>query len=130
MSSASTPKILVIDEDPRDRKLLRRILENAGHYVSECGTYLEAEETIRSGNFDAVVLNLGALEGAGFDVLRALQSIQPLPKVIVTTGYPKPVSYEIFESATQLGAVGAIDKLEAQESLVFLVRDVLKLRTT
>src|SRR5579863_1871395 len=125
MSKSTAPNILVIDSDPRDRRLLRRILENAGYCVSECGTYLEAVEVIRNGNFDVIVLNLGPPGGSGFDVLEVAQSTRPKPRVIVTTGYPKPLSEQIFDSARKLGAAGAVDKEEAQESLASTVRSLL-----
>ena len=125
MPNSPVANVMVIDDDPRDRKILRRILENAGYGVNEVAAYHEAIDEIRRGNFEAIVLNLGPPDGFGFDLLESIQSIQPTPRVIVTTGYPKPLSDEIFESAIRRGAAGAVDKLKAQESLASLVRDAL-----
>ena len=124
MSNANVPAILVINDERRDREILHRILKSAGFRVSECKICLQALDEVRAGNFDAVVLDPGTPGSEGFELLRALESIQPKPKVIVITAYSKPLRDGIFESAIRLGAVGVMDQAQAQESLVPLLRDL------
>jgi GAF domain-containing protein/CheY-like chemotaxis protein len=79
--------VLVVDDNPDDRKLLRRILENAGYEVSEVDGGATAIEAIHARRPALVVLDLMMPEVDGFAVLEHLKSqtaTRQIPVVVVT----------------------------------------------
>jgi two-component system, sensor histidine kinase len=70
MSAAASPLILVVDDMPDTRRLMRRVLERAGLEVVEAGTGEAAIEVIERQRPDLVVLDLRLPGMSGFDVAR------------------------------------------------------------
>ena len=77
------PRILVIDDMPETRRLMRRVLERHSIIVTEAGNGEDGLEAIRSERPDAVVLDLRLPAMSGFDVARAVRS-DPDPAVAAT----------------------------------------------
>jgi CheY-like chemotaxis protein len=79
--------VLVVDDSPGDRKLLRRLLEDAQYQVREASGGAEAIETIHSHHPDLVVLDLMMPGVDGFEVLETLKAdrdTRHIPVVVVT----------------------------------------------
>jgi CheY-like chemotaxis protein len=79
--------VLVVDDNPDDRKLLHRILENAGYTVKEADGGAEAIEKIAEKPPYLVVLDLMMPDVDGFVVLEKLKgnkSTRHIPVVVVT----------------------------------------------
>jgi CheY-like chemotaxis protein len=79
--------VLVVDDNPDDRKLLRRILENADYNVTEVDGGAAAIRHIRGNPPTLVVLDLMMPEVDGFAVLESLKSnsaTRRIPVVVVT----------------------------------------------
>ncbi len=79
--------VLVVDDNPDDRKLLRRILENAEYEVSEVDGGAAAIEAIHTRCPTLVVLDLMMPEVDGFAVLEHLKSqaaTRQIPVIVVT----------------------------------------------
>jgi len=72
--ASSSPLILVIDDMPETRRLMRRVLERAKLRVLEAATGETGLEAIRSIRPDAVVLDLRLPGMSGFDVARAVRA--------------------------------------------------------
>ena len=70
MSAAPPPLVLVVDDVPDTRRLMRRVLERAGLAVVEAGTGEAALETIERERPALVVLDLRLPGMSGFDVAR------------------------------------------------------------
>ena len=70
----TAPRILVVDDMPETRRLMRRVLERARIEVSEAGTGEDGLAAIRDDRPDAVVLDLRLPGMSGFDVARAVRS--------------------------------------------------------
>lgn len=70
MSAAPPPLILVVDDVPDTRRLMRRVLERAGLEVVEAGTGEAAIEVIERQRPALVVLDLRLPGMSGFDVAR------------------------------------------------------------
>jgi CheY-like chemotaxis protein len=66
-------RILVVDDTPDTRRLMRRVLERASIAVSEAGTGEAGLDAIRRDRPDAVVLDLRLPGISGFDVARAVR---------------------------------------------------------
>ena len=82
----STEHILVVDDDPKVRTLLRRCFESENFEVVEAGNEPEALERIAEHQFDLVTLdiNLGDSNGDGFDVVRRIRQTSQIPIIMVT----------------------------------------------
>jgi CheY-like chemotaxis protein len=68
------PRILVVDDTPETRRLMRRVLERAQILVSEAATGEDGLAAIRRDRPDAVVLDLRLPGISGFDVARAVRA--------------------------------------------------------
>jgi CheY-like chemotaxis protein len=70
----TVPRILVVDDTPETRRLMRRVLERASIAVIEAGTGDEGLAAIRRDRPDAVVLDLRMPGMSGFDLARAVRA--------------------------------------------------------
>lgn len=76
-------RVLVVDDMPETRRLMRRVLERARFVVSEAATGEAGLAAIRREGPDAVVLDLRLPGMSGFDVARAVRA-DPDPVVAAT----------------------------------------------
>lgn len=125
MPEKRAPVILIVDDDPDDRRLLRGILEGNGYSVGEASSGKEALDSILNTRFDLIVLDLTMPEMDGLEVLRAAKHL-PMPKVIAVTGMAPVFSGRMLEAAKLLGATATLDKDRAQDLLVSRVRELLR----
>ena len=79
----AAPRILVVDDMPETRRLMRRVLERASILVTEAGTGEDGLAAIRRETPDAVVLDLRLPGMSGFEVARAVRS-DPDPEIAST----------------------------------------------
>jgi CheY-like chemotaxis protein len=70
----TVPRILVVDDMPETRRLMRRVLERASIGVIEASTGEEGLAAIHRDGPDAVVLDLRMPGMSGFDVARAVRA--------------------------------------------------------
>lgn len=75
--------ILVVEDEPRLRGVVARLIEAAGFAVTSVGTGADALREAVSGEFDLVVLDLGLPDISGRDVLRALRAARPRLRVLI-----------------------------------------------
>ena len=87
---AARPVLLVIDDEPTVRHMLRRMLENECYRVREASDGVEgmALFTAHQGEIALVLLDLHLPRMSGYAVLAAIRTIDPQAKVIVITGFP------------------------------------------
>jgi CheY-like chemotaxis protein len=81
--SATGVTILVVDDTPDTRRLMRRVLERASIAVLEAENGLAGLAVIRDARPDAVVLDLRMPDMSGFEVARAVRS-DPDPTIAST----------------------------------------------
>ena len=74
MSAAPSPLVLVVDDVPDTRRLMRRVLERAGLAVAEASTGEAALDTIERERPALVVLDLRLPGMTGFDVARWIRA--------------------------------------------------------
>ncbi len=81
------PRVLVVDDDARSRRLLRSLLEPVGAMVTEAAGGAEALELLDPGDWDLVLLDLTMPGMDGFEVLARIRERRPmedLPVILVT----------------------------------------------
>jgi excisionase family DNA binding protein len=95
--------ILIIDDDPQFRKLVRKIISNGRFDIEEVGSGFEAGVNIIKHMPSILILDLFMPGIDGFDICRQIKSDPNTRniKVIVVTGMGSP---EIEENVRQLGA--------------------------
>ena len=67
------PRILVVDDEPDQRFLLRRIFERAGHQVADAGNGAEALKAVQESPPDLVVTDVMMPVMDGVELIRRLR---------------------------------------------------------
>ncbi len=76
--------ILVVDDDPAVRTLLRRCLEGDGYRVEEARAGTEALQVLRRGGIGLITLDLNLPGESGIDVARTIRRDSRVPIIMVT----------------------------------------------
>ena len=103
-------KILVIDDDPVSRDIVREILEGVGHDVAEEQTSEAGILTYKQEYFDLVIADLYMPEKGGLDAIGKLVEADPDARVIAISGIELREKLDIFQLAKQLGALSTLGK--------------------
>ncbi len=101
------PRVLVVDDDPNARELLRVYLTAKGYEVLEAETGGEGLRRIREDRPHLVLLDINLPDITGLDVLREAKAIDPALGVIMVTGL---LEEEVGREAMQAGAFDYITK--------------------
>lgn len=112
-------KILVVDDSALSRRLMRRIVESAGHQVIEAPDGVVALESYFLERPDLVLLDLTMADMYGLDVLAKLRELDGTARVIIASA---DIQSSTRELARQGGACGFITKpLIAEQVLPVIV---------
>ncbi len=68
------PRILVIEDDPRDQANVVKALTNVGYAVDTASTGAQAVERCRTQEYDAITLDLLLPDASGLEVLQAIRA--------------------------------------------------------
>lgn len=77
-------KILVIDDEPQIRKLLNKVLTEAGYQVFLAQTGAEGERQVFQERPDLVILDLGLPDKSGLSVLQAIRDNSHVPIIVLS----------------------------------------------
>ena len=116
-------RILVVEDEPTFRELVRDILEGAGHEVAEAGDGEEALAALERGGFQLVLTDQRMPRLDGLELVRRLRSLPAPPPVVVLTAHGTiPDAVE----AVRLGAADYLTKpLPAPSALLAVVGRLL-----
>ncbi len=76
--------VLVVDDEPRLRDIVRLNLEVEGYRVSEAANGVEAITRLKEDLPDLIVLDVMMLEMDGFEALRRLREVSNVPVIMLT----------------------------------------------
>jgi CheY-like chemotaxis protein len=107
--------ILVVDDSPGTRRILRHLLVKAGYAVEEAGGGRAALLRVAAGGVGLVITDLVMPEGEGLETIRSLRRDLPDLPVIAISGVPDE-SY--LRMAKFLGARSALPKPITEEVLL------------
>ncbi|HTV94638.1 MAG TPA: response regulator [Steroidobacteraceae bacterium] len=84
----SVRRVLIVEDDPRQRESIRQLLSSGDVQVSDVETATEALRALSTTTFDCVVLDFNLPDATGYDLLEqmAQQEEVSFPPVIVYTG--------------------------------------------
>ena len=120
-----TGRILIVDDEPAIRRLLRAALERAGHSVEEVSTGAQALTAARREGCELVLLDLGLPDRDGLEILSLIKAMDCA--VIVQTA--RDATTEKV-AALDLGADDYVVKPFDTEELLARVRVALRHRAT
>ena len=126
MTPEATPKILVVDDEPRNIRLMEAVLTSHGYAVTSASSGPEALERVKGDLPDLVLLDIQMPEMNGYDVCRRIRddpATRFLPVVMVTSS-----DSEVRVSAIEVGADDFITKPLNQQELLARVRSLIRIK--
>ncbi len=82
------PRVIVVDDEPAVRAIVRRMLEPVGYLVEEAEDPRQACDTInKSGPLDLLIADFRMPEITGDEVARRFRAAKPDVKVLFITGF-------------------------------------------
>lgn len=103
-------RVLIVDDSPTMRRLIRSILEQDPRLVvvAEAGTASEARDAVNTSKPDVMTLDVEMPNMSGVEFLRRLMRHRPMPVVMVSTLTKKGSAVAV--EALSLGAIECIEK--------------------
>lgn len=118
-ASGGNERILVVDDDPIQRRVARQLLERLGYRVQEAASGEEAVAYTRNHPQDLLLLDM-IMEGIdGTETYRQILGSNPGQKAIILSGYAMS---ERVKEALKLGAGAFITKPVTLNTLAIAVR--------
>ena len=120
-------KLLVVDDDPVTRNLIRAILTREAHDLTLCAGATEAIGILYVQKFDLVLTDIIMPDHDGFEVIKAARSLRPEMPVVILSAIDDKVPSQLTSAAfAKLGVTRVIAKpvnpsLLASEVLAALV---------
>jgi CheY-like chemotaxis protein len=116
-------EILVIDDDPDIRDLLKNTLESVGHRVTVASDGRKGVEQYRAKRVDLVITDLFMPNQEGLETIKQLRADFAEIRIIAISG--KPTGGTMLAVAKRLGADAILPKPFTPEELLKTVEGVL-----
>jgi putative two-component system response regulator len=120
-----TARVLCVEDDAQVRKLIARVLDDAGHEVVAAANADEARELLEREEFAAVLCDINLPGASGLDLLRELRENHPDIATVMVTGRDDP---SIADRALDLGAYGYLTKPFQPNELLIDLANALRRR--
>lgn len=118
-------RILVVDDEPSMREMLRIVLRRDGYDVALAQNGHEAIQQLQAGPFDMLLSDIRMPDMSGVDVLRTAKSLDPQIIAFMMTAF---ASTETAVEAMRLGALDYFTKPFNMDELRLKVRQHLETR--
>ena len=118
--------ILIIDDEPQIRSMLKLMLEREGYEVAEAPDGIEGIRIFRQHPADLIITDLIMPNKDGIGMIIDLKKEFPNVKIIAMSGggLNKPEGY--LKGAQKLGAVCTLTKPIDRDEMLRAIKDVLK----
>jgi DNA-binding NtrC family response regulator len=117
---------MVIDDDDDFRKMVRRMLQSAGHDVVEAADGVTGVKTFKAGPAPLVITDILMPDGEGMETITQLRRMNPALKILAISGSGNVENYDYLAMAERLGANASLRKPFKSEELLELVARLLK----
>lgn len=111
-------RILSIEDDSSQSKLVERSLSNAGFLVSSCTSISEARELLAQFEFCVAIVDLSLVNEDGMTLVAEISNSRPKTKIIIHTAN---ASFESARDGLELGVYAYVEK---SRGVAFLVEQV------
>ncbi|RMD85059.1 MAG: response regulator [Candidatus Dadabacteria bacterium] len=118
--------ILVIDDDPAVRVLMREALEPLGHDVIEAGDGKQGMRLFHERRPDLVITNIFMPEQEGIETIEQLRESDSPPPILAVSGGGRFGYTEVLDRALLLGATAALRKPFTVSQLRSIVSSLLE----
>ncbi len=117
--------ILVVDDEPQIRLMLKKLLESEGYKVTEAPDGKKAIQCYREDLPDLIITDLLMPEKEGLETMAELLKENPGLKIIAMSGggRNKPVGY--LHTAKLLGAAETFEKPIRKEDLLEAIKKII-----
>jgi CheY-like chemotaxis protein len=122
--------VLVIDDEPMLRELLRRMLGGAGHDVREAASGDEGIRAAAAAPPDLVFCDMFMPGRDGFETMRELARVAPGTPVVAMSAGGFRGGLDVLPSASCLGATVTLAKPFTKSAVLQAVESVLASRGT
>jgi DNA-binding response OmpR family regulator len=78
--------ILVVEDDPSVRTLVKAILEHNGNHVTTEDTVADGEKAATEGSFEMIILDLGLPDGDGYELCKSIRDKNVKTPVLILSG--------------------------------------------
>lgn len=118
--------ILVIDDEPDIRLLIRGLLEKAGHRIDEASNGEEGLIRASENDYAVVVCDLIMPDKEGIETIMELRRRHPDARVVAVSGGGIRRQMNILHMAQKLGADRILPKPFDPEEFVEAIKDLLR----
>ena len=122
--SLDSGRILVVDDEPAIRRLLRSTLGVQDYTVLEAASVAQALEVLEREKVDLIILDLGLPDGDGFEVIDKLRPDSQVPIIVLSSRDDERGKVQALDA----GADDYVTKPFGVEELVARIRAALRHR--
>ncbi|MCW5830616.1 MAG: sigma-54-dependent Fis family transcriptional regulator [Deltaproteobacteria bacterium] len=122
---AGIASILVVEDDPAQRRLLERQIVEQGYYLVSAGSIAEAAAHLADKRFDVALVDVRLPDGSGLDLISRIRSLDGETQVIVMTAHG---TMSMAIEALRLGAYDFLPKPYSIEKLRITVKNAVEHR--
>jgi two-component system nitrogen regulation response regulator NtrX len=118
--------ILIIDDEPEIRAVLRDVLMDEHYQIYLAGDGIEGLSIIDRENVDLVILDVWLPNMGGIDVLKAIKEKNPDIEVIIISGH---ANIDLAVKAVKIGAFDFLEKPLSLEKIITVVGNAIRLES-
>jgi len=118
----TSARILIVDDDPQIRRVLRTALVAQGYEVADTRNGEEALEKLRDEKIDLVILDVNMPRMSGMETCREIRSTSDIPIIMLTVRDAEPDKVEALDA----GADDYITKPFGSPELLARIRAALR----
>ncbi|MBI9111304.1 response regulator [Maridesulfovibrio ferrireducens] len=119
------PRILVVDDDPISRQILRAMLEKEGHVVSEAEDGVKALNNYDKSSIDLVITDIFMPEKEGVQTVRELIKENPDVKIIAVSGGSSSANYDSLDWIKMFGVKYTFTKPFDSKAIISAIDELL-----
>ncbi len=118
----SLGKILIVDDDPQIRRVMKMTLTGEGYEVAEARSGEEAQEELRKSQYDLMLLDMNMPGEGGFETCKAVRRFSDISIIVLTVRNTEQDKVNALDA----GADDFITKPFSSPELLARIRAVLR----
>jgi two-component system, OmpR family, KDP operon response regulator KdpE len=115
-------RVLIVDDDPQIRRVMRTTLEAKGNEVHEAGSGEQALDLARAEKYDLIILDINLPGKSGVETCREIRTLSTTPIIMLTVRDAGEDKIEALDA----GAFDYVTKPFAMGELLARIRAVLR----